>query len=226
MTGTLRPGLGEPEAWSADDIRKVRQTVERVLDVLHIAVWAVRPNLHIDFANAAAMDVAHAGTLAQVASGKIMRIGTLDAQRLRHALTPPLHAGRQQVMAGFNHTSGYNRCSTLHLLPLQGHQALANIWPHANAIVLLELWPFQDSSKWLAHIAEHWGLSEAQSATLGDLARGHTVDAIAVRRGVKEGTIRTHLHELFKRTGLRRQVDLVRLALGEWSDDLGGPANR
>lgn len=223
MTGTRRPEVREPEAGSADDISKVRQTVEHVLDVLHIAVWVVRPTMRIDFANAAALEIARAGLLVEVTNGMVSRLGNLGSQTLRHALRRPHQLGRQQLMTGFNHTNGYSRCSSVHLMPLHGLPVLADVWPQADALLLLELGALQDQSVWLAHVAQHWGLTDAQRATLGDLARGHTVEAIATRRGVKEGTIRTHLHELFKRTGLRRQADLVRLALGEWNDDLGRP---
>lgn len=90
---------------------------------------------------------------------------------------------------------------------------------------MLELGPLQDLSKWLSYVVKHWGLTEAHGLVLRDLARGHTVDAIAARRGVKSGTVRTHLHEVFKRTGLERQTNLVRLALGKWSDEFEDKAS-
>ena len=45
------------------------------------------------------------------------------------------------------------------------------------------------------------------------LAEGKTVDEIASATGRKVSTIRTHVHHIFTKHGIRRQVDLVRLVL-------------
>ena len=64
-------------------------------------------------------------------------------------------------------------------------------------------------------LAAHFGLTPAQARLFSALANGETLADYAARTGVGIGTVRTHLKDLLARTGQRRQIDLVRLALSD-----------
>src|SRR5262249_26591094 len=53
-------------------------------------------------------------------------------------------------------------------------------------------------------------LSRSQAAIALLLYQGKTTEEIAAMRGVKISTIRTHLSEIFARTGSENQLDLIR----------------
>jgi len=40
------------------------------------------------------------------------------------------------------------------------------------------------------------------------------ISAVAETLGVSEATVKTHLQHLFEKTGMRRQIDLIRLIAG------------
>lgn len=61
-----------------------------------------------------------------------------------------------------------------------------------------------------ATVAALFGLSPVQAATALALFNGYTPEKIAAERGVSIATVRTHLQEIFARTGAENQRDLVR----------------
>jgi DNA-binding CsgD family transcriptional regulator len=65
----------------------------------------------------------------------------------------------------------------------------------------------------LAHLAERFGLTQAEAGVLHCLFEGNTPAEISERLGITVPTVRMHLAHLFAKTGTKRQADLVRLAL-------------
>jgi DNA-binding CsgD family transcriptional regulator len=51
--------------------------------------------------------------------------------------------------------------------------------------------------------------AEAQVAT--EIGKGASIDQVADALAVQPSTVRTHLHHVFAKAGIRRQADLVRL---------------
>jgi DNA-binding CsgD family transcriptional regulator len=58
-------------------------------------------------------------------------------------------------------------------------------------------------------LRELYGLTRAESQIASDLIESLTIDQIADRRRVKRETIRTHIKELFLKTGTNRQATLI-----------------
>lgn len=62
-------------------------------------------------------------------------------------------------------------------------------------------------------LAELFGLTQAEGRVLAELAAGASVQDVATRSGVAVSTVRHHLKQLFGKTGVNRQAELVRLVL-------------
>lgn len=62
-------------------------------------------------------------------------------------------------------------------------------------------------------VAQQFGLSPTESWVTASLARGRTLQQLASERGVSRETLRTHLKNIFDKTGCRRQADLIALVL-------------
>ena len=58
---------------------------------------------------------------------------------------------------------------------------------------------------------EHNALTQAEETIIALLAVGLAATEIAHSRGVKLSTVRAQMRIIFEKTGIRRQVDLVRL---------------
>jgi DNA-binding CsgD family transcriptional regulator len=69
--------------------------------------------------------------------------------------------------------------------------------------------PRAESHNPVAIAARVFGLTPAQVQVLAFLAQGHTPEAISDIIGISSTTVRSHLSELFRRTGTGRQADLL-----------------
>ena len=62
-------------------------------------------------------------------------------------------------------------------------------------------------------VAEVLGLTPAESAVAVLLSQGKTVRDIAAETGRREESVYRHLRQIYKKQGISRQTDLVRLVL-------------
>jgi DNA-binding CsgD family transcriptional regulator len=60
-------------------------------------------------------------------------------------------------------------------------------------------------------VAELFGLSSAEVRVLALLLDGAAAGEIAAQTGTRLPTVRTHIRSIFGKTGVKRQIDLVRL---------------
>ena len=78
--------------------------------------------------------------------------------------------------------------------------------------VMLSLRHARDTPAFDATLLEHlFGLSPTQAGIALALFNGRSPEEIALERGIKMTTLRTHLTEIFLRTGTETQRDLMRL---------------
>jgi DNA-binding CsgD family transcriptional regulator len=63
-------------------------------------------------------------------------------------------------------------------------------------------------------MADLYALTPSELRVLRAVIEVGDVPAIAAALGISGGTVRTHLHHLFQKTGAKRQVDLVRIVVG------------
>ena len=65
----------------------------------------------------------------------------------------------------------------------------------------------------LHDLRRRYGLTAAEAALALVVARGEGLKAVAAERRISVATAKTHLHQIFSKTGTRRQAELVRLLL-------------
>jgi DNA-binding CsgD family transcriptional regulator len=79
--------------------------------------------------------------------------------------------------------------------------------------------PEADDARCTRVLQRRFGLTAAEAAFAIEIARGGGRHAAAARRGISLSTARTHLGNVFEKTGTHRQADLVRLLFECRSDD-------
>jgi len=80
-------------------------------------------------------------------------------------------------------------------------------------LLLVEM-PRHDLAEVAQRVADLFGLSPAEVRVLALLLEGHAAADIASRTSTSMPTVRTHIRGIFGKTGVTRQVDLVRLLCG------------
>jgi DNA-binding CsgD family transcriptional regulator len=66
-----------------------------------------------------------------------------------------------------------------------------------------------------ANIASHYKLTPGELRVLHTVIEGAAgIRAIAEALEISQATVKTHLHHIFQKTGVRRQINLVKLVAG------------
>jgi DNA-binding CsgD family transcriptional regulator len=146
----------------------------------------------------------------EIGGGAVLRLrdgrlrGATDAaeRALRHAVG---ENGRRRggVEASLIGTGGEERLLFAVGLDIEDNGGL----DRPTLLVLRE--PRRDTRNPVAIAARTFGLTPAQVQVLAFLAQGHAPDAIADILGVSVTTVRSHLADLFAKSGTSRQAELV-----------------
>lgn len=199
--------------WAFRRARQLHGAVEATLDGMPQAVWVLRADGWIDHANAAARELTRGAPWISTTHGRLTGLGDVSRGALLLALTPR-RGEPARTLTALCVERGVSRRAVLRIAPLQSTPPYALAWPQAKALLSLELPPAPEVTSSLARLAALHGLTPAEQRVLERLAAGDTVEAIADEQSVARSTVRTHLRALFDKLGVRRQADLVRLALG------------
>jgi DNA-binding CsgD family transcriptional regulator len=96
--------------------------------------------------------------------------------------------------------------------PLDAEHGVAQSWQIPLALVVVDTGE-RDDEAIAARIKQLYGLTTTESRIAAALAAGRTVEEIRKAKHVSDATLRTHLQSIYRKTGVRRQADVVRLAL-------------
>ena len=99
-----------------------------------------------------------------------------------------------------------------HVLPLTGSNLRTQLLPSAIAAVFIGVPPGSEEAA--AAAAAAFKLSPAETRVLKSLLGGRTLAATAITLGIAATTAKSHLENIFIKTGVARQPDLTRLATG------------
>ena len=100
---------------------------------------------------------------------------------------------------------------SVHVNPVGVHQT--DFGTHRVAAFVLLVNPGSRAPIDPVLVAATLGLTPAEGQIAVMLAEGSTMRDIAAATDRKEGTIRWHLKQIYKKQGISREVDLVRLVL-------------
>jgi len=179
------------------------------LDSIAVGVIAVDRNLRLIHSNAYAREILQQGSCLGIASGQLTCLQAPDTTQLRMAVQHCLNneTTGPAVFRLYDHRlSEFLEIAILRCGKSIDTRQLASIYirspdpQHAVSDTLL---------------ADLYGLTRAERQIASLLTQEGSVTVAAKVRGVSPSTARTHLRSLLRKTGARRQVDLVqRLSTG------------
>jgi DNA-binding CsgD family transcriptional regulator len=208
LIGTLMPHMGRAYRMHSTirDARGRSETLEQALHVLRQAVLVVEQDGRIVFANLAAQRLLAARDGIKIEAGRVAAMHRGDHAGLA-ALLHPLEAPKAGTTITLRRPR--NRIPlVVQATPLRPNRR----WDAAGRLVLvieMEVPP----SRSFEHLAQSFALTAAEARLWSGLAAGATLVELAERSAVSVNTLRVQLLGLFRKVGVHRQADLVRLAL-------------
>ena len=180
------------------------------------AVFLVGPGGAIAFANDSARALLGKGIPVREKSGAL-HAAAADTDRILHDIFAS--ADRRDASAGARGVAvplvdaGQERWFA-HVLPVtSGRRCEAGRAAHALVAVFIRR-TAPNAPPPLEALARLYNLTAGEMRVLDAVLRERGVKAMAEALGLSQGTVKTHLHHVFRKTGTARQSDLVKLVAG------------
>lgn len=199
------------------DLHKVEAAaMADTLDGLAAAMIMVDAGARIVHANVAGHRMIAEGGVMRAAAGRISAVDPGANRSLQETFTAcgigDAAVGERGIAVLLS--SPDNTSYVAHVLPLTSaerrragasYAAVAAVFVHKAGL---------DAPPPMEAFSHKFGLTAAELRVLLTIVNVGGVSEVAEVLGIGRGTVRTHLHHLFEKTGARRQVDLVKLVAG------------
>ncbi|MEJ8574087.1 helix-turn-helix transcriptional regulator [Microbaculum marinum] len=194
------------------DVRALeRARFAETLDALRCAVILVDERAMVLYANRRAQEMLRSGSAIRTVGGAL-RAGTIEAARelgvaIRIAATDETEIGASGLAVPLADPAASPLFA--HVLPIRGSAFRADLDPSAVAVVFIGAPPGERDGA--EAMAAAFRLTPAETRVLAGLFAGRTLSEAARVLGIAPSTAKTHLDNIFQKTGTSRQVDLMRL---------------
>lgn len=194
-----------------DDATAVAETFSAVLDATSSGVFIVDGDARILHANAAAQPMLAAGDPIREAGGRLQLREELVPGQLIAAIrgaTDEAALGRRGLGIPTRRLDGSAVTATV--MPLERRTSRGGLSARAAAAVLIATSaPLELPAGALSLL---YDLTPAEIRVFELVVEGNTNAAVARALGVSPSTVKTHMHRMFDKLGVRTRVELVRLA--------------
>jgi DNA-binding CsgD family transcriptional regulator len=199
-----------------DQSKVTEQVLTTTLDHVEAAVFLVGSDGTIAFANEPARRMLEEAALIR-APGNALHAVAGDTDRILHDIFASAAKGDASVGVrgvAVSLTSSSDERWFAHVLPLtSGRRQEAAQVNHAVAAVFIRK-TAPNAPPPLEAIAKLYKLTASEIRVLDAVLRVNGVKAMSELLGLSQATVKTHLHNVFRKTGTKRQSDLVKLVAG------------
>lgn len=176
------------------------------------AAFIVDGGQAIRFMNAAAQRLVAGDARLRGRGGKLafagLRLQAAFEAAVRTAAGKSVRSQILPLRAGDNAPAG-----EITVCPLAAGHPVASAW-QAPLVLVAVTFPRHDAATIAARLRQLHGLTAAEARIVAALALGRSVEEICRDTGVRESTLRSQLKSIRAKTGVSRQAELVRIALG------------
>ncbi|RWM70645.1 MAG: hypothetical protein EOR81_32430 [Mesorhizobium sp.] len=215
LGGLLLPHLRRAVTISnvLDAVTVERERMAETLDALRCGVVLTNDRGAILHANRSAEEMLRNGGPVEAIRGVLRAKTPAAAKELGTAIMLAARGGARIGKAGLavRLTELDERLVFAHVLPLTGSDLRTRLQPPAVAAVFIGA--AQDAQDAADIVAAAYGLTRTETQVLASLLAGHTLAEIAINLRIAVSTAKTHLDNIFLKTGVCRQAELIRLAI-------------
>ncbi len=199
-----------------DQSKATERALTTTLDHVESAVFLVGSDGAITFANEPAKAMLGQATLVRAAANSLHAVAGDADRMLRDIFTAAANGDASVGVRGVAVplTSSSEERWFAHVLPLtSGRRQQAGEAAHAVAAVFIRN-SAPNTPPPLEAIAKLYRLTASEIRILDAVLRVNGVKAMADALGLSQATVKTHLQNVFRKTGTKRQSDLVKLVAG------------
>ena len=197
---------------------EVQQSIQQIeMDQLSFGLVWVAEDLKVVLQNVRATLLLQSGGGICIRDGRLTAWIATDTGRLELALRNALHAGERQGILLALHQRDQPVPLLASVIPVTcapaGVARSAGSARASGRFALVVLQNPDEAAIGLKHLQIVYGFTAAQCKLAEALLRNDTLESFSQRSGVARSTLRSHLALLFKKTGTKRQSELVRLLM-------------
>jgi len=194
-----------------DAVTIEKERLAKTLDTLRVGVVLTDGGSRILHANTSASAMFRRGGPVRHAGGRLHAEDEAATTEIRAAIETAARDECAMGKSGLAVRLGRRDTAPLvaHVLPLAKGEVRARLDPKAVAAVFVSNGSDDEGRVTAASVA--FGLTAAETRVLSRILHGCNVVETADALGVAVSTVRTHLDNIFAKTGVSRQADLVRL---------------
>nr|WP_228747645.1 helix-turn-helix transcriptional regulator [Bradyrhizobium sp. BR 10289] len=197
-----------------DQSKTAQAVLTQTLDSITAAVFLVAPNGRLVFTNAPGRAMLNDGALLTERNGALMA-GEPNAQRaLREALIAAENGGATADGAGPIPLSTSQGRWFADVLPLTSGDRQRTGALHSAVAAIFVRKSSPASPPPLEALAKLYKLTASEIRVIDGVMKVSGVKALADLLGLTQATVKTHLHNVFRKTGTARQSELVKLIAG------------
>jgi DNA-binding NarL/FixJ family response regulator len=190
--------------------------LKETLDGLPAAILLVGHDARIHVANASARARLEATTLLAEVKGALAVRDADGQQAVRAAIAAAAQGdkalGTSGITIPLKDQSNERFVATVLPLTSGARRGLSASY-NADAAIFIRKAELEMTSP-LAALAEAYGLTQREISVLMAVVEVGGVPAVAAMLGLSNGTVKTYLKSIFRKTGARRQADLIKLVAG------------
>ncbi len=199
-----------------DQNAATEQALTQTLDHVEAAILLVGTDARIAFANGAARKMLTETTLVREEANALHAVAP-DADRVLRDIFASVEKGDASLGErgiAVPLTNAPQEPWFAHVLPLTSgrRQQAGDEYAAVAAVFIRKTAP--NAPPPLEAIAKLYKLSAGEVRVLDAMLRASGVKAMAKTLGLSQATVKTHLHNLFRKTGTTRQSELVKLVAG------------
>jgi DNA-binding CsgD family transcriptional regulator/PAS domain-containing protein len=199
-----------------DQRKATERALTAALDHIEAAVFLVGGDGAISFANDPAKTLLDEATLVRAGDNALHAVADDTDKLLRDIFALAASGDASLGVRGVSVplTDSSEERSFAHVLPLtSGRRQQAGQASHAVAAIFIRK-TVPNAPPPLESIAKLYRLTASEVRVLDAVLKVNGVKAIAEMLGVSQATVKTHLHNVFRKTATKRQSDLVKLVAG------------
>jgi DNA-binding CsgD family transcriptional regulator len=199
-----------------DHSKSREQALTSMFDHVEVPVFMIGSGRQISFANDPGRKLLDEATLVYARQNGLHTVGG-ETDRILHDLFVAAEEGDASIGVrgvAVTLTDASQERWFAHVLPLtSGRRQQSGEANHAVAAVFIRK-TAPNAPPLLEAVAKSYKLTATEVRVLDALLRVNGVKAMAEMLGLSQATVKTHLHNLFRKTGTTRQSDLVKLVAG------------